>query len=460
MTHPAPHVPAPAAPANPSVQDLIRAHTPLTQNLCLECVRRDGLDLAHVPPAFRSISVLLAAVRQNAMCVQFFDADDWYGVNRSPESSSSERSPEFAQEVALIAATQNGNLLRLIPNELRNTNVVRAALEQDGWVLQYLQPEQINHDMLLTAVQQSGYALRFIAAADRTSELCLAAVLNAFPACVLLHLYDYIQPDSERLQALVLANWDEFVRIQGAAKAQDIRQAIESSASFVAAKLQTGEFTHLPRLTLNDLGVLPGTTLYLRNLVGSNETREVSFIGSALGRGLFIDFHDKNAAAAIQNNETYIVQGFTGQYSFSFLAHIVHAIDAPVACTILEYPMRVDSVRVRGSLRVKSDWPAFLLRPHQKLKNTFIEIPLRLHDLSLKGTRVVSDVYVGFIGQKIMLQIKALVHDELVDITLDAEVRHISQRNNDSRFYTGVQFGETTLAQKMAINYLMSMQAA
>jgi hypothetical protein len=83
-----------------------------------------------------------------------------------------------------------------------------------------------------------------------------------------------------------------------------------------------------------------------------------------------------------------------------------------------------------------------------------------LHDLSLKGARVVSDVYVGYIGQKIILQIKANVDNDLVNTTLEAEVRHISQKNNDPNFYTGVQFGETNLEQKMVITYLMRMQSA
>ncbi len=122
--------------------------------------------------------------------------------------------------------------------------------------------------------------------------------------------------------------------------------------------------------------------------------------------------------------------------------------------------MRVDSERVRSTLRVKSDWPACLMRPHLKFKNTFVEVPLRLHDLSLKGARVVSDAYVGYIGQKIILKINATVGSDTVQTTLEAEVRHVSQKSNDPRFYTGVQFGETTLEQKMAIHYLMSVQAA
>jgi hypothetical protein len=362
--------------------------------------------------------------------------------------------------MAMIAVSQDGNFLRMIPKKLRNQGVVKAALEQDGWALKYLDPEEISQDARHVALQQSGYALRFIAPADRTPDLCLAALLNAFSSCKVLTLAEYTQPGSERLQGLVLANWEEFVHIQGEPKANEIRQAIETSPLFEAAKSLPKDLTNLPRLTLNDLGVLPGTPLLIRNIEGNSNQRVVQFIGSILGQGAFIDPLSDGTNPAIENGETYIVQGFTGKHSFSFLAKVLHAIDAPFSCTIMEYPMRVDSVRVRSTLRVKSDWPAFLLRPNPKNKNTFIETPIRLHDLSMKGARVVSDAYVGYIGQKITLQIKANVNSDAVNIVLEAEIRHISQQDSNSSFYTGVQFGETSLEQKMAVCYLMSMQSA
>ena len=444
----------------PSLKDVIASNTPITQNLCLEFVRRNGLDVEHVPTAFRTMPVLLAAVRQNGLSIQFFDEADWYGVTRSADAAPSEGSEAFALEMAMIAVSQDGNFLRMIPQKLRTEAVVKAGLEQDGWALQYLQPEQITQDARHVALQQSGYALRFIAPADRTPDLCLAAMLNAFPACKVLTLAEYTQAGSERLLGLILANWEEFVHIQGEQKANEIRQAIEASPMFEAAKSQPKDATNLPRLTLNDLGVLPGTPLLIRNMEGDSKQRLVQFIGSILGQGVFIDPLSDGAESTIENGETYIVQGFTGKHSFSFLAKVLHAIEAPFACTIIEYPMRVDSVRVRSTLRVKSDWPAFLLRPNPKNKNAPIEIPVRLHDLSMKGARVVSDTYIGYIGQKITLQIKANVNLDVINTCLEAEIRHISQQNSTSSFYTGVQFGETNLEQKMAVNYLMSMQAA
>lgn len=441
-------------------ESTLLAEKPLTQIQCLELVRRDGLEIKQVPLAFRTMPVLLAAVRQNASCIEFFDQDDWYGVTRTPDAAPNEGSEAFALEMAMIAVSQDGNFLRMIPKKLRNQGVVKAALEQDGWALKYLDPEEISQDARHVALQQSGYALRFIAPADRTPDLCLAALLNAFSSCKVLTLAEYTQPGSERLQGLVLANWEEFVHIQGEPKAHEIRQAIETSPLFEAAKSLPKDLTNLPRLTLNDLGVLPGTPLLIRNIEGNSNQRVVQFIGSILGQGAFIDPLSDGTNPAIENGETYIVQGFTGKHSFSFLAKVLHAIDAPFSCTIMEYPMRVDSVRVRSTLRVKSDWPAFLLRPNPKNKNTFIETPIRLHDLSMKGARVVSDAYVGYIGQKITLQIKANVNSDAVNIVLEAEIRHISQQDSNSSFYTGVQFGETSLEQKMAVCYLMSMQSA
>ncbi len=445
-----------------SITDAIRKQIPLTQNQCLEYVRRNAMDLEHVPASLRTMPVLLAAVQQNGACIQFFDQDNWYG-KMQPDASGqngNEGSEAFAQELALTAVSQDGNLLRLVPAKLRIETVVKAALEQDGWALQYLQPQEVTDEARLVALQQSGYALRFIDPANRKPDLCLAAVLNAFPSCKVLALSDYLQEGSERLLGLILSNWEEFEHIQGAERAAEIRQAIESSPLLQAAKSQPTDLTNLPRLSLNDLGVLPGTPLLIRSLDGSSQQRLVQFIGSILGQGVFIDPLADGSESNIENGQTYIVQGFTGKHSFSFLSKILHAIDAPFACTIIEYPMRVDSVRVRNALRVKSDWPAFLLRPNPKIKGAFIEIPVRLHDLSLKGARVVSDMYIGYIGQKITLQIKAQLQSDTVNVCVDAEIRHISQQNGSAQFYTGVQFAETTLEQKMPINYLMSVQAA
>ena len=441
----------------PSLLDVLRSDTPVTQNLCLDFVRRNGLDVAHVPLSFRTMPVLLAAVQQNGLCIQFFSEDDWYGINRSAESAQGEGSEAFALEMALIAVSQDGNCLSMIPKKLRTDTVIKAGLEQDGWALQYLQPDEISHDARLVALQQSGFALRFIDSADRTPDLCLTAILNAFPVCKILNLPEYTQEGSERLQGIILANWDEFVQIQGEQLANEIRQSIESSPLFEAAKALPRDLTNLTRLTLNDMGVLPGTPLLIRNLEGNSKQQLVQFIGSILGQGIFIDPLTGASDSGIKNGETYIVQGFTGKHSFSFLAKILHAIDAPFSCTIIEYPLRLDSVRVRSALRVKSDWPAFLLRPNPKIKDAFIENPVRLHDMSLKGARVVSDSYIGYIGQKIQLRIKVQVNGDLVATSVEAEIRHISQQSNSSQFFTGVQFSQTALDQKMAINYLMSM---
>jgi hypothetical protein len=162
----------------------------------------------------------------------------------------------------------------------------------------------------------------------------------------------------------------------------------------------------------------------------------------------------------MENGDTYIIQGFTGTYSFSFLAKVLHALDTPFTYTVIEYPVRVDSVRVRGTLRTKADWPAFILRPHPKTKNAVIEIGVRLHDLSLKGARIVSDTYIGYIGQQVTLHIKAHVDADPVNVCISTMIRHISKQNNNENFYTGVEFTETSLEAKMAISYLLSAQTS
>ena len=461
---------APAGTASiQSLQDLILSKTPLTQNLCLEFVRRNGLDLEHVPPAFRSRPVLLDAVRQNGMSISFFQQGDWNAQNAATESGSGDantvgseidNSDPFALELALCAATQNGSCLGKIPQKLRTVAVIKAGLEQDGWALQFLQPEEITHGIRLVALQQSGYVIRYIEPADRTPDLCLAAILNAFPSCKVLNLNEYIQEGSERLQGMILANWAEFEQIQGLDRAKEIRQVIESSSLFNAAQLQPSELTNLSRLTLNDMVVLPGTPLQIRNLAGNSIKRQVQFIGSVPYQGVLIAPCATDSAPPIEDGDTYIVQGFTGKHSFSFLAKILHAIDTPFTYSLIEYPVRVDSVRVRSALRTKSDWPACVLRPHPKTKNAFIEIAVRIHDLSLKGARVVSDAYIGYIGQQITLHIKAQVNADAINVSVQAAIRHISKQNDSSNFYTGVEFAETSLEGKMAISYLLSTQPA
>ena len=460
--------PAPAASIR-SLKDLILEKTPLTQSLCLEFIRRNGLDLEHLPPSFRTRPVLLDAVHQNGLSIAFFNEGDWNARSGSAESepndantvgSEIDGTDSFAQELALSAASQNGSCLRMIPKKLRTEAVIKAGLEQDGWALQYLQPDEMTHEIRLVALQQSGYVIRFIEPADRTPDLCLAALLNAFPACKVLTLHDYTQEGSERLQGMVLANWTEFEQIQGVSSANEIRQAIQSSSLFDAAQMQPSELTNLPRRTLNDMVVLPGTPLQIRNLAGTSIKRQVQFIGSVPYQGVLIAPSAAESEPPIENGETYIVQGFTGKHSFSFLAKVLHAMDTPFTYTLIEYPVRVDSVRVRSALRTKTDWPACILRPHPKTKNAFVEIGVRLHDLSLRGARVVSDAYIGYIGQQITLHIKAHVNGDPVNIALTAAIRHISRQNNTDNFYTGVEFIETSLEGKMAISYLLSSQTA
>jgi hypothetical protein len=111
--------------------------------------------------------------------------------------------PRLSEKIIHWALTQDGMLLRHIPETKRLFNHYKKAVCQNGLALQYIKTKDIRICILaiqqnpmalefvdksipeynricLTAVYKNGYALQFIDAADISEDLCKAAIQSGF----------------------------------------------------------------------------------------------------------------------------------------------------------------------------------------------------------------------------------------------------------------------------------------
>ena len=464
------------------IKDALRNRTPLTQDIYLDAVHLNGLDLCNVPALHRNPSVLLGAVRQNAMALQFFNEADFHPSRTNP-AYDTHADLAFATDIALSAVSQNGlsiqflddaqrtpdillaaakqdgYSLRIIPKRLRSRAINIAAVEQDGWSIQFLTPEEIDHDIRLAAVQQSGYAIKFIEPTDRAPDLCLAAMLNAFAACRSLTTREYAQPGSAKLHELLQNNWDHFTHIVGKNRSADVKQAILSTNPLFTTsgnKASKPGDTAVAHPHLFELRILPGMSLQMRKHSSDSLKRHVQFIGSVHGKGIMIAPRHSEPIFSPDADELYVFQGFTGKHAFSFSARAIQTFDKPIAYTLIEYPQRVDSELIRQEVRHKASCPAFVILPDENQPDLIREHNVTLHDLSLNGAKVVSEKSFGLVGDTITLHIAEKVHDEAINIYLHADIRHISNLGIDNLTHTGLRFRETTLQDKLLISYLQN----
>jgi hypothetical protein len=133
-------------------------------------------DNAH-PYKWKAPSIIISNVRSIKDLPQWNDLSFWLAAVRQ-NGNALKLVPENLKtaEMCLAAVQKNGEALYYVPKVLKTAELCLIAVQQNEEVLMYVPDEFKTEEICLIAVQQNGLALNYVPDRLRTEEICLAAV--------------------------------------------------------------------------------------------------------------------------------------------------------------------------------------------------------------------------------------------------------------------------------------------
>lgn len=158
----------------------VQAQKALARRIAM--LEEDGMKLASLEEADRTVEVCRAALIQNGLALQFVPEDmrDMYLCQKALRTTglALQFVPDSlrSRPVCLLAVRHDGLALQFVPDELRSeAEVCRTAILQNSCALRYVPEALLNEEMCLYAVRVDGRALEFVPEELRTPELCFEA---------------------------------------------------------------------------------------------------------------------------------------------------------------------------------------------------------------------------------------------------------------------------------------------
>jgi Domain of unknown function (DUF4116) len=103
--------------------------------------------------------------------IQFMDATD----KDVEKSTIRERWSEF-ESIIYWMIEQNGYVLQYVPEEHRNLELCRLAIQRGKWAIEFVPKYHQTFELCYNAIQQNEQALQFIPKQHKTLKLCLMAI--------------------------------------------------------------------------------------------------------------------------------------------------------------------------------------------------------------------------------------------------------------------------------------------
>jgi len=207
----------------------------------------------------------------------------------------------------------------------------------------------------------------------------------------------------------------------------------------------------LLEVDLKSLRLRPGIVLDIQRLRDGAPLIGAKFIAAIEGKGVMLtpsgmDSHKLDIVVG----DSYLIQGFTGQTDFSFVAPVLNVFKAPFAHALFAYPAVVKARQVRKAMRMKTALLA-TLSPYGK--KTPLEVSIV--DLSVDGAMIASPGFLGGVGSLFDLVFPVKYDD--VDVRLDivAKLRHRSGTEEDGA-RIGLSFENVSREHKLLLSYFVS----
>jgi len=198
-------------------------------------------------------------------------------------------------------------------------------------------------------------------------------------------------------------------------------------------------------------------TLFQTQTIGESHPQEWQFCAAIEGRGLMLAPMPGQRMPALKPGTRYCVQGFTGQYDFSFDTALLGVFDVPFAYALMSYPPEVNARLVRQALRVRTLLPAKLMPAPGQAGDSQASSIL---DLSLAGALIETLRPAGDLGTAVRLSFVVDVDSEKTQINADALICHRRELTGPTRERVGLSFRTLPKQERLLLSLYLHTVAA
>lgn len=144
-------------------------------------LEKDGMQLATLDDADKSVDVCRAALVQNGLALQFVPEAmrDMYLCQKALRNTglALQYVPMAlrSRAVCMLALRHDGLALQYVPNETRDADVCRTAVTQNSLALQYVPQNLLDEALCTHAMRVNGRALEYVPMELRTPMMCYEA---------------------------------------------------------------------------------------------------------------------------------------------------------------------------------------------------------------------------------------------------------------------------------------------
>lgn len=204
-------------------------------------------------------------------------------------------------------------------------------------------------------------------------------------------------------------------------------------------------------MSLRALGLRPGMALQTQRQVAGAIKKESQFFAAIEGRGVMVGpLGSEGAQTGLEAGEDCVVQGFTGQYEFSFSGKVLQTFDQPFVYALLAYPAQVQARVVRQSMRTKVSCPTTLRRAGSEAP----ELDVTLVDISVSGCMIKTSELLGAVGDLVSVGIMVPVEGAPIRLALTGAICHNHKAREESAFFLGLAFKGLSQHDKLVLHYL------
>lgn len=194
------------------------------------------------------------------------------------------------------------------------------------------------------------------------------------------------------------------------------------------------------------LSLTPGDHLQIQSVDGSGERYLVKVVGYFAPVSLMITFPYANGKLLfVREGQVFLVRGFVGQDVLAYRTQVLKTQLHPFPYIHLAYPDRVQSMRIRKSVRIRVDIVAVISGPAGTSAG-------RISDLSLGGARVNTQVPFAERGDEVRLSFRIFPGGMNIYLNVRAIVRAVQQEQMEQTgVATGIEFIELSEQEKLAL---------
>lgn len=192
-----------------------------------------------------------------------------------------------------------------------------------------------------------------------------------------------------------------------------------------------------------------GLALQAQSVVAGARKEEVQFLAAVDFKGIMLGPYRSGETITLTSGSEYTIQGFTGQYDFSFNAKVIQTFDKPFAYALLAYPDIVSARLVRRAMRMKTSFPARVTPADQSPP-----VGVTLIDVSHCGAMVHSPIPLGAFGDVLNLALSINFEGDLVNLSIPSTIRHSRKSDPDDGMNVGLAFKPNTKDDKLMLYFL------